>query len=124
MDLSSEEIEKHMFRVFLDRLNALSEEELEKLAYTLADSHYRVVFKSSYDLDESQKNAVTGRLNELASHHVTTVFVLQSDLINGFQLMTGDFKLSWNIEEYLMALYKESLPSSKAAIHVKPEVSK
>lgn len=121
MDLSSEDIEKHMYTVFLDRLKSLSEEEKEKLAYTLADSHYKIIFKSSYGLDPVQKTTLTQLMTDIALHHVTMIYVEQSDLINGFELMTGDFKLSWNFEEYLLSLYKQSLPSHKAAVHVKPE---
>lgn len=120
-DLSSEDIEKHMYTVFLDRLKSLSEDEKEKLAYTLADSHYKIIFKSSYELDALQKTTLTQLMTDIALHHITMIYVEQSDLINGFELMTGDFKLSWNFEEYLLSLYKQSLPSHKAAVHVKPE---
>lgn len=121
LDLSSEEIEKQMFTVFLSRLNHLSEEERDKLNYTLADSHFKVIFKSSYGLDDPQKSTLTDLMKNIALHHVTLIFVEESSLISGFELMTGDFKLSWNFEEYLLSLYKQSLPTHKSAIHVKPE---
>lgn len=121
LDLSSEDIEKQMFIVFMNRLSHLSEEEKEKLTYTLADSHYKVLFKSSYELDTAQKNVLSEQLKNIALHHTTLIFVEETSLINGFELLTGDFKLSWNFEDYLLSLYQQSLPTHKSAIHVKPE---
>ncbi len=120
-DLASEDIEKHMYTIFVDRLKSLTEEEKEKLSYTLSDSHYKIIFKSSYELDTVQKTTLTQLMTDIALHHVTMIYVEQTDLINGFELMTGDFKLSWNFEEYLISMYKKSLPSHKSAVHVKPE---
>lgn len=121
LDLSSEDIENQMFTVFINRLTSLSEEEKDKLIYMLADSHYKIIFKSSYVLESIQRSTLTDLMKDIALHHVTFIFIEESSLINGFELVTGDFKLSWNFEDYLVSLYKQSLPSHKAIIHVKPE---
>lgn len=120
-DLSSEEIESHLFRVFMNQIKALTTAQKDELRFTLADCQYKIIFKSSYEMQETDQQLLTNTLTDMVVHPVSLVFVKQSELINGFQLLTGDFKVSWNIEEYLIDLYKKSIPSAKAAVHVKPE---
>jgi F-type H+-transporting ATPase subunit b len=107
-DLASADLETQMTGVFISRLKELKEEEKKQLLTALSSSSQEVTLSSTFDLPIDQQQAIQQAIHDLFHTKAKLTFGIASHLTGGFELFTNEYKLSWNIEDYLVSL-EESL---------------
>ena len=107
-DLASADLETLMSEVFIRRLKKINEEEKKLLISALSSFPHQVTVCSTFELPASRQSAIRQSMNETFSIDAKVTFETVPDLINGIELITDGYKLTWNIEEYLVSL-QESL---------------
>ena len=103
-DLATADLETQMAGVFIRRLNELKEEEKKQLLTALSSSNQGITICSTFELAKDQKDAIQKTIHDLFHMERPIIFETSTHLTGGFELFTNEYKLSWNIEEYLVSL--------------------
>ena len=107
-DLASADLETHMAQVFIRRLKEMKGGEKELLLSALSSVQHQLTVRSMFELPAAQQSAIQQAIQEILSNDIKVNFETTTNLINGIELITNGYKLTWNIEEYLVSL-QESL---------------
>ncbi|MFH1871587.1 MAG: F0F1 ATP synthase subunit B [Pseudomonadota bacterium] len=118
-DLADAALEERMVAAFVGRLQALADDEKQKLASSLKTAAVPLVVRSSFDLPAAQQATIKASVHDLLATDVDLVFETAPDLVSGIELCTDGQKLAWSIAEYLKALEGSvaELLKTKAATH-------
>jgi len=106
-DLADTELEEHVARVFLNRLQNLSQEDAEKLRQALHGSENGLQIESAFPLSESMKQTIVERLQEVFPDDKQVDFHTDTTLLCGIQLDAAGYKIAWEADSYLTALQHE-----------------
>ena len=98
-DLADTGLETQMVAVFIQRLQALGEAEKAPLA---TDS--TALIRSAFTLPEAQQAALTQAVQTALAIKTPLTFEVQPEQVSGIELVSGGFKLAWDIADYLDAL--------------------
>ena len=106
-DLAGGDLEARVIDAFLEKVKA-GWMEIKGKGMKARD---RVFVRSGYALEEDMKNRVRRELEELFSGKEVIEFSLDLEIGFGVQLVTGDWKVEWNLAWYMQALEAELLKS-------------
>lgn len=100
--MADEELEEKMAKVFIRKLQAMSEEEKKRLEEAVKQSGGRVVVQSAFPLspaiqEEIRSFFVRGDLGVTPELR----FEILEDAVAGIEMRTHGYKLAWSIGDYL-----------------------
>jgi F-type H+-transporting ATPase subunit b len=98
-EMADSTLEERMIHTFLRRLEKDTEQK-EHMAEYLNSSAATVTVKSSFELDEKQRDEIEKGLAEI-KRGISLDFAVSEDLICGIELDTREYKIAWNIEDHL-----------------------
>lgn len=99
-DLADTGLETRMVAVFIRRLQALGETEKAPLSAAAG----QVLIRSAFPLPEAEHAALTQAVQDSLSSQASIQFAVEPELVSGIELVSGGYKLGWNIADYLGAL--------------------
>ncbi|MEP2239487.1 MAG: hypothetical protein ABJI22_14065 [Maribacter sp.] len=99
-ELSSVSLEDQTVAVFIERLNGLKADEKTKFSEALKDGK-DILVQSAFALSVEQQELVKKAIISLLKPDSTFEFKVQPELINGIEILTNGYKLSWSVAEYL-----------------------
>jgi F-type H+-transporting ATPase subunit b len=113
-DLAGTGFDERASLVFAERLRSLDGPSRSDLALDATSGPLRV--RSAFDLSEESRAAVRSALEEVLEGSAEVHFETDPDLVGGIEVLTGNRKISWSIEEYLAQMQKsmDDLFSSSA----------
>lgn len=123
-ELADTTLEERMAAVFVKRLQALNDDEKQKLAIALNTAGVPIVVRSTFDLSVAQQAAIEASVRDFLGADAGLVFETAPDLVSGIELRTDGRKLAWSIAEYLTELERsvgELLKAKASAPQVPPE---
>jgi F-type H+-transporting ATPase subunit b len=103
-DLAGANFDEHASLVFAERLRSLDGSSRTALIEDAASGPLRV--RSAFELSEESRAAVRSALEEILEGGAEAHFETDPDLIGGIEILTGNRKISWSIEEYLAQMQK------------------
>ncbi|MDP3430339.1 MAG: F0F1 ATP synthase subunit delta, partial [Desulfomicrobium sp.] len=103
-DLAGTGIDERASLVFAERLRSLDGSSRSDLIDDAKSGPLRV--RSAFELSEDSRAAVRSALEEILEGGAEVHFETDPDLIGGIEILTGNRKISWSIEEYLAQMQK------------------
>jgi F-type H+-transporting ATPase subunit b len=104
-DLANGDLETRVIDVFLEKVK-VDWSEIEGKSF---EAPNRVLVRSGFELKEDMKNRVRRGLEDLLPGKEAIDFTLDLEIGFGVQLVTGDWKVEWNLAWYMQALESELL---------------
>jgi F-type H+-transporting ATPase subunit b len=117
-DLASADIEEQLTQVFIKRLKALNEKELNELKTAFEGASDQLLVRTAFALSEKQQKKLKEALDEALHGDVSLKFEEIPALIGGIELSTNKYKLAWSISEYLRE-FEEAI-SKKPSVKTPP----
>ncbi len=108
-DLADIELEDHITRVFIHRLQDLDENQLEAIKSSLNDSSQPVIIRSAYEIPARTREQLEQALRSRLLDSQVVEYELSPDLMAGIELKTPGHKLSWNLRDYFESLEEDLL---------------
>jgi F-type H+-transporting ATPase subunit b len=108
-DLASDDLERHVIRVFLEKV------ETEGLQLDLDGDGKTVSVQSGFELGEELADVLRRGLARHLPHARRIEFEKHPDLGMGIQVVAGDRRVAWDLTGYLEALEREILTDLFAA---------
>jgi F-type H+-transporting ATPase subunit b len=105
LDLANIKLEESIAEMFIKQLRSLEGEEKELLASAVKSSR-QVRIQSVFELLPTQRIAIENTVKEKFAIEIEFRFETVSSLMSGIELITGGYKVSWNIADYISALEK------------------
>jgi len=103
-DLAGTGLDKRASLVFAERLRALDAPSRSDLALDAQSGPLRV--RSAFELSDESRAVVRSAVDEILGGRGEVRFETGPDLIGGIEILTGNRRISWNIEEYLAQMQK------------------
>lgn len=104
-DLAHEDLEQQIVRIFLERLQALHDDEKERLSAIIQQSQETVEIRSAFEISEELRRNVKTAIEELADNHAPDLQFTQSkEMLGGIELNANGQKIGWSIRSYLTDL--------------------
>ncbi len=104
-DLANISLEKQVINRFLHRLENLSEKERHHLAACLQKNDNGLVIRSHFEIPSENRDQILNSLHRTQIYQGENVhFTETSDLICGIELQASDYKIAWNLKDYLQNL--------------------
>ncbi|MDZ4667742.1 MAG: F0F1 ATP synthase subunit B [bacterium] len=104
--LASASLEELVVKAFIERLNALSDEEGVEVATAFKSADNAVFVRSAFDLPTNLQTDIQKTLDEVLGKSMQIEFKTAPQLISGIELSTNGYKLSWSISAYLNSFKK------------------
>jgi len=103
-DLADAGLEARMGEVFTRRLRDMDAKGKKSLAAALNTASGPAIVRSTFELPEEQRAAITNALNETLSAQVPVRFEISPALISGIEISANGQKLAWSIADYLATM--------------------
>lgn len=103
-DLAGAGLDERASKVFAARLRGLDARSRSDLAADAGSGPLRV--RSAFELAEESRATVRSALEEILEARAEVHFETDPDLVGGIEILTGNRKISWSIEEYLAQMQK------------------
>ena len=101
-DLAGTKLESQIIKVFLEKLDNLSEEEIQQLQDALSNGRLRV--RSAFDLSSKEKETVSKAVKKLLDKDTQLEYTTAPDEVGGIELVAEGYEIAWTINEYLHSL--------------------
>ncbi|MBT2161591.1 F0F1 ATP synthase subunit B family protein [Zobellia barbeyronii] len=105
-DLSSVSLEGQTVEVFLKRINELQANEKAKFSEALKGGK-PILVQSAFALSANQQGVIQKTISGLLKTENTYEFKTRPELINGIEILTNGYKLSWSVTDYLKSLEED-----------------
>lgn len=105
-DLASAKLDDQIADMFVQRIQSMDEQDRTRFAKALNTSNEDVLVRSAFPLTAAKQSGIRQAAKKIAGVDHTYRFEIKPDEINGVEIVTPGYKLSWNISEYLKALEK------------------
>ncbi len=105
-DLASVQLEEQATAIFIQRITALKEVELEQ--FKKAFTNNSIVLRSAFLLTEAQQGTIEKAVDTVLETKATYSYKLTPEIIGGIELSTNEYKLAWSISAYLTSLEEKS----------------
>ncbi|MDO6518171.1 F0F1 ATP synthase subunit delta [Zobellia uliginosa] len=102
-DLSSASLEGQTLEVFLNKINGLQADEKVKLSKAL-EGGKPILVHSTFPLSEKQREAIRTTVKSLLKTEPVLEFKTRPELINGIEMLSNGYRVSWSIKDYLKPL--------------------
>lgn len=99
-DLSSVSLEQQTVEVFLQRINELKADEKSSFSEALKGGK-PILVQSAFALSANQHSLIQKTISELLKTENAFEFKINPELINGIEILTNGYKLSWSVTDYL-----------------------
>jgi F-type H+-transporting ATPase subunit b len=96
-----------MTELFIKKVNALGQEEQEKIKSKLKDSAEGITVATSFEIPERKMQAVQESVRNITGTDARPEFVLSKDILCGIELRVKGYALGWNVDAYLKYLEEE-----------------
>ncbi|MFP4082146.1 MAG: F0F1 ATP synthase subunit delta [Candidatus Aminicenantes bacterium] len=106
-DLADQELERHMAKVFIQRVKNLEGEEKKEFQKNIQDGKESVLVKSAFPIPEKMKKELENTVKETMDMDKKVEFKQAKNLICGIELEAGDRKIAWTIDSYLSDLEED-----------------
>lgn len=104
-ELADVKLEEQAIANFIHRLENLDASEQNNLAQSLQKSDNGLVIRSGYELSSETRDKIVDSLHRQQIYQGNNIrFVTTPDLICGIELQASDYKVAWNLENYLQSL--------------------
>ncbi len=104
-DLANASLEQQIINQFIHRLDNLSEEEREKLANSAQTIENGLIIRSHFEIPPESRDRLLNSLHQTNIYQGNNVqFTTNSDLICGIELQASDYKIAWNLKDYIEAI--------------------
>jgi F-type H+-transporting ATPase subunit b len=105
-DLAATSLESRMVEVFIERLQALSDEEKTQLKTAFKTSQEPLQVHSAFALPAQMRESVLHTLKSVLDDSITIEFTTESKVVSGIEVNVNGQKISWSIDHYLASLAK------------------
>jgi F-type H+-transporting ATPase subunit b len=106
-DIASSSLEEQIIHAFSERINRMEAKEKELLSAALLSGNQPVVLRSAFVLSPEQKEILEAAIQSVAQAKPVIQYETVTELIGGIEFVTGNYKLSWSIGNYLSSLEKK-----------------
>ena len=104
-ELADVKLEEQAIALFLHRLQNLDRSERDNLAQSLQHSDNGLVIRSGFELSPENKHKIVDSLHRQQLYQGNNAqFATKPDLICGIELQASDYKIAWNLQNYLQSL--------------------
>lgn len=104
-ELANVQLEKQAIATFIHRLENLDEQKRQSLAECLQASDNGLLIRSSFELSSESHQKIIDSLQEQEIYQENKVqFATAPDLICGIELQSDDYKVAWNLQNYVQSL--------------------
>jgi len=100
--LADAELEQQMVR----RFNQMIGDKDDNIADALDRDDGQLTVYSTFDLPQDQQATIRDTLADQIGRDIDVIFERDADLICGIILQTDDYRIGWNIQQYLESLEK------------------
>lgn len=102
-DLADAELENQMVQLFLHRLDDKSDD----IASALETDDRQLTISSSFEMPDDRREQIASALREHIDFESSPHFDRDSELVCGIALRTGDYRIGWNLKQYLEAMERD-----------------
>jgi F-type H+-transporting ATPase subunit b len=120
-DLAEEDMEQHIFEVFIKRLQNIDDERRQIIIDTVRKSDHGILVRSTFELPEGQRKTIDEVIREKFLPDVNIRYETTQDLICGIELRADGRKIAWNIDNYLQSLEENLFRLSEKPVEVSDE---
>lgn len=103
-DLADVELEAHISKVFIERLEKLEEQQIADYRDAIEKSDEPVVLRSAFELPTQTQKKIQAIVEKQFLNGKPVNFEIDSDLVCGIELKAAGYKLVWSLAEYLERL--------------------
>lgn len=104
VDLADEQLERRMLAAFLSRLEKIDGDELQTFRKTIGSDSTGIIIQSAFDVPPEARE----KISQTLSHHLSSKAPIQydksEDIVSGIEMRTSGHKISWSLNDYLVAL--------------------
>lgn len=105
-DLASLDLEEQTVKVFIKRLNELTEEDKKQILKAFQLNSDPILVRSAFELANEQQTEIQNAIVEILGTETQFQFKIVPELVSGIELSANGFKLGWSISEYINSLEK------------------
>jgi F-type H+-transporting ATPase subunit b len=117
-DLADADLEERMIAAFLQQINAMSQEERQRIAHAAEQAGSQVSLHTTFELSPEMEEKLTAEVRDVASEKTTVTFLRDPSLICGIQARIESHKIAWTLDDHLATLAEqlfEALAPSEGA---------
>ncbi len=103
-DLASVSLEEQSVKIFIKKLQDLTDDEKAKFEEAFINADKTVLIKSAFELSPSLK--LEQAIRQITGNETKFQYLLDPALVSGIEIDAEKYNLSWNIESYLDTLKK------------------
>jgi F-type H+-transporting ATPase subunit b len=101
-DMADARLEKMMVEIFIGKIRQSTEDEKDdELFEAIKDQRDAVEVTSAFELDNEDKSDIKKCIDDLAGTKNDIDFKIDKKLIAGIEINLEDYRISWNVFEYL-----------------------
>ena len=101
-ELADVSLEQQMINRLIDRLENLSEQDREHLAQSLRTTDSGLIIRSHFEISSESRDRILRSLQQTQIYQDNNLqFITTSDLICGIELQASDYKIAWNLKDYV-----------------------
>lgn len=105
-DLSSVSLEEQSVNTFIQKINALSEDEKKGFLSEIKSVTDPILIESAFELPPKLQSAIEKTISGILGTICKFKFKTLPELISGIQLTANGYRLSWNVSAYLKSFEK------------------
>ncbi|HSM25603.1 MAG TPA: hypothetical protein VK856_12125 [Anaerolineaceae bacterium] len=103
-DLADVELEAHIIKVFIERLEKLEDHQITDYRDAIEKSDEPVVLRSAFELPTQTQKKIQSLVEKQFLNGKPVNFEIDPDLVCGIELKAAGYKLVWSLSEYLERL--------------------
>ncbi|MDJ0597704.1 MAG: F0F1 ATP synthase subunit B [Crocosphaera sp.] len=101
-DLADVSLEQQMITRFIHRLENLSEQERENLVKSFNTTENDLTIRSHFEISSESRDRLINSLHQTQIYQGNNIqFITSSDLICGLELQSNNYKIAWNLKNYI-----------------------
>jgi len=118
-DLANSNLEEYIVKKLISKLMNAVGQEREKLVRSLSSSPEDIMVTSSFEIASDLQLQVSDAIKGLTGGNVHIRFQIKPEQIGGIEISVQDYKVSWNIMEYIRSLEASTMDvlQQKALTH-------
>jgi F-type H+-transporting ATPase subunit b len=103
-DLADVSLDTRITDIFIQRLRAMNDQQIQELKASLHSSSRSVLVRSAFELPSPQRTAIEAIVKTVFGEGTGIEFETKPDLISGIELRANGQKIAWSIADYLHSL--------------------
>jgi F-type H+-transporting ATPase subunit b len=106
-DLADEELEDRIISNFLLRVSGLKDAETAAVRTEMTKDGGHLRIASAFDLSADTRNRVKEVVKTAFGDGIKPVFTKSGDLIGGVEMIAGEIRIAWSLQDYLADVEQE-----------------